>query len=302
MYNRDRLDKAYENVDFSELVNAPVDALQGVTQRDARYLLKAFNVKTIGELAELKYARWAREICELADSGAGDMTIPSSFKDKLDKKYETKTALAIAKAPVHALQGVSKGDALLLQKAFKIKTVRQLAELKYYAWACDIVEQSRRRMEKVPVRAEGAASSKKSRWLMLLLVLIAVAFGVYYLLPKMQSWDRSRSADVPAPTAKLEPAPQPETPPVSTSPGPALTPGQDKAPAATIIEESKKDVKPQDNVYVVQPKDDLISISEKVYGNYQGWIKIYDANKDKVKSPILIFPGQQLVIPGWKRP
>jgi hypothetical protein len=58
----------------------------------------------------------------------------------LDKAYENKGFPELASAPVDALQGVSKNDADLLQKAFGIKTVRDLAENKYFLWAQAIVE------------------------------------------------------------------------------------------------------------------------------------------------------------------
>jgi hypothetical protein len=53
----------------------------------------------------------------------------------VDKKYESKTFKEIAKAPVAALQGLSEGDAKLLQEAFHVKTVSDLANLKYVKWA-----------------------------------------------------------------------------------------------------------------------------------------------------------------------
>jgi hypothetical protein len=58
----------------------------------------------------------------------------------LDKAYENKGFPELAAAPVDALLGVSKNDADLLQKAFGIKTVRDLAENKYFLWAQAIVE------------------------------------------------------------------------------------------------------------------------------------------------------------------
>ncbi|MEQ8819877.1 MAG: hypothetical protein RLY93_06500 [Sumerlaeia bacterium] len=62
------LDKAYEGKPLKELVNAPVDALQGVSAGDAEHLKAAFNVKTIGDLAKLKYVKWAQAIVALADT------------------------------------------------------------------------------------------------------------------------------------------------------------------------------------------------------------------------------------------
>ncbi len=57
----------------------------------------------------------------------------------VDKAYEQMSFEQLAEAPVDALQGVSKGDAELLEKAFKIRTIRDLAESKYYRWAQAIV-------------------------------------------------------------------------------------------------------------------------------------------------------------------
>jgi len=42
------LDKAYEDKTVAELVDAPVSALAGVSEGDAKLLAEAFNVKTVG--------------------------------------------------------------------------------------------------------------------------------------------------------------------------------------------------------------------------------------------------------------
>lgn len=49
----------------------------------------------------------------------------------LDKAYESKDFDELAESPIDALEGLSKGDAEALQKAFTIKTIRQLAESKF---------------------------------------------------------------------------------------------------------------------------------------------------------------------------
>jgi hypothetical protein len=61
------LDKAYEEKSLTELVDAPVSALAGVSDGDAKLLLDAFNIKTIGDLARNKYFRTALAIAQLAD-------------------------------------------------------------------------------------------------------------------------------------------------------------------------------------------------------------------------------------------
>lgn len=62
------VDKAYETKSLKEIADSPVDALQGVSEGDAQKLNEAFNVKTVRDLAELKYVKWAQGIVALADS------------------------------------------------------------------------------------------------------------------------------------------------------------------------------------------------------------------------------------------
>ena len=50
-------------------------------------------------------------------------------------------------------------------------------------------------------------------------------------------------------------------------------------------------------VYTVLPNDYLIKIAEKYYGDQRQWVKIYDANKDKIGSEYMIYIGEQLLIP-----
>jgi len=63
-------------------------------------------------------------------------------------------------------------------------------------------------------------------------------------------------------------------------------------------EEPAPSVNPKSNgTHIVQPGDTLWAIAKKYYGNGNLYTKIVNANKDKIKNPNLIFPGQQLVIP-----
>jgi hypothetical protein len=61
------LDKAYEETPLIELVDAPVAALSGVSESDAELLLKAFNIKSIGDLGRNKLFRAAAALVDLAD-------------------------------------------------------------------------------------------------------------------------------------------------------------------------------------------------------------------------------------------
>ena len=49
--------------------------------------------------------------------------------------------------------------------------------------------------------------------------------------------------------------------------------------------------------YTVVEGDSLSKIAKHQYGDGNKWRKIYDANRDVIDNPDLIFPGQQLRIP-----
>lgn len=50
--------------------------------------------------------------------------------------------------------------------------------------------------------------------------------------------------------------------------------------------------------YVVVNGDSLSKIAEREYGDANRWRTIYEANKDVINDPDLIYPGQELKIPG----
>ena len=47
----------------------------------------------------------------------------------------------------------------------------------------------------------------------------------------------------------------------------------------------------------VQPGDSLSAISKRVYGSYNKWREIYQANSDKMSSENDLKVGMELVIP-----
>jgi len=49
--------------------------------------------------------------------------------------------------------------------------------------------------------------------------------------------------------------------------------------------------------YKVEKDDTLQKISKKLYGSFNQWTKIYDANKDVIKDPNFLKPGVLLKIP-----
>lgn len=54
---------------------------------------------------------------------------------------------------------------------------------------------------------------------------------------------------------------------------------------------------PSVKTYTVQKGDCLWNIAKKYYGNGSQYMRIYEANRNKIKKPSLIYPGQVLVIP-----
>jgi nucleoid-associated protein YgaU len=49
--------------------------------------------------------------------------------------------------------------------------------------------------------------------------------------------------------------------------------------------------------YTVVAGDSLSRIAKREYGDANAWNRIYDANRDIIKDPDLIYPGQTLKIP-----
>ena len=66
--------------------------------------------------------------------------------------------------------------------------------------------------------------------------------------------------------------------------------GSSTAPAASPIGSAK--------IYVVVKGDSLSKIAKREYGDANKWRTIYEANKELIRDPDLIYPGQELKVPG----
>lgn len=64
------VDKEYQDKSLTELVDAPVAALAGVSERAATHLKEALGIKTIGDLGRSPYFRTASALVHLADQGS----------------------------------------------------------------------------------------------------------------------------------------------------------------------------------------------------------------------------------------
>ena len=69
---------------------------------------------------------------------------------------------------------------------------------------------------------------------------------------------------------------------------------------ATVKPSTRATKAPEANsgrTYTVKSGDCLWKIAKQFYGNGAQYTKIYDANRDKIKNPNLIYPGQVFTIP-----
>jgi LysM repeat protein len=77
----------------------------------------------------------------------------------------------------------------------------------------------------------------------------------------------------------------------------ARKPGGD-AGSATNGDDGKTKPKGGGGSHTVVKGDTLWDIAEKYYGDGSKWTRIYEANKDEIEDPDLIYPGQEFEIPG----
>lgn len=111
------VDKKYANLPPGEILKLPVDAIRGISKRDAELLEKALGVKTVGDLATNKFVAVAQAIATLAPW----------WEKALDKDFEDKSPPELVDAPVYALSGITPEKQRLLEEALNIRTIRDLA-------------------------------------------------------------------------------------------------------------------------------------------------------------------------------
>ncbi len=72
---------------------------------------------------------------------------------------------------------------------------------------------------------------------------------------------------------------------------------EEAAPAQAAKSVLKSEGPSEAQTYTVLKDDTLQKISKKFYNSYGKWIKIYEANKEKIKNPNFVKPGTVLTIP-----
>lgn len=76
----------------------------------------------------------------------------------------------------------------------------------------------------------------------------------------------------------------------STAPRADATPASASSAAPNVTD--------REHTYTVVAGDTLSKIAKREYGDASAWHRIYEANKDTIKNPDLIYPGQTFKIPG----
>jgi nucleoid-associated protein YgaU len=76
--------------------------------------------------------------------------------------------------------------------------------------------------------------------------------------------------------------------------GSSTAPPADKAAAPA---QAAPNVADAEKTYTVVAGDTLSKIAKREYGDAAKWHRIYEANKDTIKNPDLIYPGQTFKIP-----
>jgi LysM repeat protein len=106
---------------------------------------------------------------------------------------------------------------------------------------------------------------------------------LYKARPALTSVEGSRAAAPVSLASKPAPAPQEKSKPAA----PAAKPAPAPAPAGKTAAQE----------YIVKAGDSLGRIAQKYYGDIFKWNKIYEANRQTLKTPDYIYVGQKLVIP-----
>lgn len=92
------IDKSYTGKSLRDLADAPLAALRGLSSNDAAALEQAFNVRTVRELAELKFVKWAVAISTLAENeqpGTEEVAQEALLDDAVEMTFPASDPISI---------------------------------------------------------------------------------------------------------------------------------------------------------------------------------------------------------------
>ncbi|MBN2159483.1 MAG: hypothetical protein JW807_08815 [Spirochaetes bacterium] len=130
----------------------------------------------------------------------------------------------------------------------------------------------------------------------IIILLGIVLFGLWFN-PSTREWIKERcpaiaqlcekkserAEEAQAPVAEVETVTVPEEQPAEVKP-------VEQKPAEAVPEE-------EGDFYIVQVKDNLVSIAEKELGHYSRWVDIYRLNRAAIPGNFHLYPGQKLKMP-----
>ena len=99
-----------------------------------------------------------------------------------------------------------------------------------------------------------------------------------------------------APVAEAAPAAD-ATVAVTPAPEPTAAPTAVILPAATLAPDAAAAPAPAPITITVQPGFTLWAIAQQTFGEGVLYVQVFEANKDKIKDPNLIYPGQVFTVP-----
>ncbi len=115
-------------------------------------------------------------------------------------------------------------------------------------------------------------------------------------------------ASAPAPAKTAEAEPQQAAEPEAAGPAADQPAAGDKKPEVTATAAAEQAAKaidpnqPRTGKVVIQPGNNLWKLSRVIYGRGKNYTVIYQANKDQIRNPGRIYPGQIFAIPGAAPP
>jgi len=168
------LDKEHEGKPLKEIITLPPSALQGLADH-SNEMWAAFRVKSIKDLGGWKFYQVAKAITALAaveEAGGRPAKALSNINAAVDAAWEKKTFKELASAPVSALQGLAEWSDTAL-KALNVKSISDLAKLKYCVWAESLTtlskfenedfSSSKPKRKRAPGAAAAAAAAGKEK-------------------------------------------------------------------------------------------------------------------------------------------
>jgi len=125
--------KAYDGLSPTELADAPIAALKGVSEASGRKLKSAFGMHSIRDMATSRIFDQADGVVTLADAEQqGDGTAEGT-------SLQATALQALADGPVSRLQGVTPHQAKVLQHTLRVDSIRDLSTNRFFRLARAIV-------------------------------------------------------------------------------------------------------------------------------------------------------------------